>query len=573
MAGTEADLFVLVSQAGSQLREKLGVEAVSPVEAVSIRASLPSNRDAARLYSEGLNRLRVFDALAARDLLLRAVAADPKFSLAHSALAEAWSQLGYDKQAQPEAKQGYELSANLSREEKLLVEGRYRVINHENDKAIEVYRTLFTLFPDNLDYGLKLAWEQSNSGKGHDALATVEALRKLALPASEDPRVEWEEALAWGAMSDFRHQEQSLARAVEKARAQGTRLILAAAREGQCWVFTHQEQEQNAVAACREARDIYAAAGDESGESGALTKWADAIARTDAPESIRLYQQAQAIDRRIGAENGSAVVLNNLGLIYEAQGDLATAEKMHRESLAGFRLLDDKRHQAVVTGNVAEDRMEQGDLPGALQLWNEAQQLNREDTAMVAYAGLNIANIRALQGDLAGAKQGFEQSLATSQETGDQNSTAETLRSLGNLLLQESDFPGTRKMYEQALTIRTSAGEKLSIAETQLSIAETQLDLADLSLEEVHSPVQEEAAIRNILEVFQQQNARDDETRAWCVLSRATCSRRVIWRRRRMRSDTLGPLRPTARIQRSAGRLRSLQLASRPDKKTFPTPL
>jgi Tfp pilus assembly protein PilF len=107
VAGTEADLFVLVSQAGSQLREKLGVEAVSPVEAVSIRASLPSNRDAARLYSEGLNRLRVFDALAARDLLLRAVAADPKFSLAHSALAEAWSQLGYDKQAQPEAKQGY----------------------------------------------------------------------------------------------------------------------------------------------------------------------------------------------------------------------------------------------------------------------------------------------------------------------------------------------------------------------------------------------------------------------------------------------------------------------------------
>ena len=95
-----------------------------------------------------------------------------------------------------------------------------------------------------------------------------------------------------------------------------------------------------------------------------------------------------------------------------------------------------------------------------------------------------------------------------------QNSTAETLRSLGNLLLQESDFPGTRKMYEQALTIRTSAGEKLSIAETQL-------DLADLSLEEVHSPVQEEAAIRNILEVFQQQNARDDETRAWCILARA----------------------------------------------------
>jgi DNA-binding winged helix-turn-helix (wHTH) protein/TolB-like protein len=68
VVGGEADLFDMVSEAGSRLREKLGVEAVSPVEAVSVRASLPSNRDAARLYSEGLARLRVFDALEARDL-------------------------------------------------------------------------------------------------------------------------------------------------------------------------------------------------------------------------------------------------------------------------------------------------------------------------------------------------------------------------------------------------------------------------------------------------------------------------------------------------------------------------
>jgi hypothetical protein len=69
-------------------------------------------------------------------------------------------------------------------------------------------------------------------------------------------------------------------------------------------------------------------------------------------------------------------------------------------------------------------------------------------------------------------------------------------------------------MYEQALTIRTNAGYKLSIAEVQLG-------LADLSLEEAHSPVEEEAAIRQVLEVFQKQKARDDETAAWCSLARA----------------------------------------------------
>lgn len=44
--GSEAEQFDLASKAGSQLREKLGVEAVSSVETMSVRSSLPSDRDA-----------------------------------------------------------------------------------------------------------------------------------------------------------------------------------------------------------------------------------------------------------------------------------------------------------------------------------------------------------------------------------------------------------------------------------------------------------------------------------------------------------------------------------------------
>ncbi len=344
VVGGEADLFDMVSQAGSRLREKLGVEAVSPVEAVSVRASSPSNREAARLYSEGLARLRVLDAPEARDLLQQAIAADPKFSLAHSALAEAWSRLGYDKKAQQEARQAYDLSANLSREESLVVEGRYRDIDHEYEKAIEIYRALFTLFPDNVDYGLKLASVQARGSKGHDALATVESLRKLAPPASEDPRIDLQEAAAWDALGDLKHEQQPLARAVEKAKAQGSRLILAEARNKQCRMFSYLGQVQNAVAACRESRDTCASAGDHQGEATALKTWADAITETDAPESIRLYQQAHTIFRRNGSEGGVAAVLNNLGLIYEAQGDLATAEKMHRRALANLSTASMTRH-------------------------------------------------------------------------------------------------------------------------------------------------------------------------------------------------------------------------------------
>jgi tetratricopeptide (TPR) repeat protein len=215
-----------------------------------------------------------------------------------------------------------------------------------------------------------------------------------------------------------------------------------------------------------------------------------------------------------------AAVVNNLGLVYEAQGDLATAEKMHRQALASFRLLENKRNQADATGNVADERMEQGDLRGALQLYQDQvklqEQLQSEDSrhsGPSALPGYNIALIRQFQGDLVGAKQGLEQSLVAWQQGSVQYFSAYAMWSLGGLLLQEADFAGSRKMYDQALTLRTSAGEKLTIAETQLA-------LGDLSLEEGRSPAEQEAAVRQALEIFQTQKMRDDETGAWCVLAR-----------------------------------------------------
>src|SRR6202030_1404130 len=123
--------------------------------------------------------LRVFDALAARDLLLKAVAAEPDYALSHSELASAWAQLGYDDNAKKEAKKAFDLSSNLSRAERLLVEGRYREMSLDWAKAIEIYRALVDFFPDNLDYGLALAKAQIGANQWKQALDTIAALRTL----------------------------------------------------------------------------------------------------------------------------------------------------------------------------------------------------------------------------------------------------------------------------------------------------------------------------------------------------------------------------------------------------------
>jgi tetratricopeptide (TPR) repeat protein len=151
--GTESGLFDLVAHAGARLRSDLGVSAVTRRQR-PVQLALPVNHDAARLYSEGLAKLRVFDSLSAHHLLQKAVAAEPDFALSHSALATAWSSLGYDENAKGEAKRAFELSSNLPHEDRLLIEGRYHEISKDWEKAVGIYRALFEFFPDSLDYGL-----------------------------------------------------------------------------------------------------------------------------------------------------------------------------------------------------------------------------------------------------------------------------------------------------------------------------------------------------------------------------------------------------------------------------------
>jgi len=200
--GDESHLFELVSQAGEHVRTRLGVQGVTRQEAAEIAFALPANHDAARLYSEGLGKLRVFDALAARDLFEKAITTEPRYALPHAALATAWATLGYDENARTEAKRAFELSSNLPRAERLLVEGRYHEMSKNWEKAIEIYRALVAFFPDSLDYGLALAQAQVSGGKGKDALDTVEALQKLPPPLGDDPRIDLAEARAAESVGD-----------------------------------------------------------------------------------------------------------------------------------------------------------------------------------------------------------------------------------------------------------------------------------------------------------------------------------------------------------------------------------
>jgi DNA-binding winged helix-turn-helix (wHTH) protein/TolB-like protein len=140
--GYQSEIFDLVIRAGHKMRTKLG-STVPPDGDVDWRTVLPSNPEAAHLYSEGLRHLRLLENLAASELLQKSVILQPDFALGHAALSEAWSALGYESRAISSAQKALSLSNSLPEDERLEIEGRHYELNHDWAGALGAYRHLW----------------------------------------------------------------------------------------------------------------------------------------------------------------------------------------------------------------------------------------------------------------------------------------------------------------------------------------------------------------------------------------------------------------------------------------------
>jgi len=514
--GKEAGLSDLAVKVGSELRQKLGAAQFSLAQAATVNASMPSTQDAARLYAEGLQRLRALDAIGARTALEGAVAADPNFSLAHAALADAWSGLGYDQKAREEAEKAFDLSGPLSREQRLWVEGRYLQATHEWTKAIDTYRSIYRFFPDNLEYGLRLVKVQTSARQGKDALATLAELRKLPTPASADPRIDLAESEAESAVGDFPKDEAAASRAAEKAKALGMRLLQARARHFQCWALHKMGQAAAAKSACDESSRIFAEAGDRDMVASLLVTTAAVLEETgDIPGAKARYEQAVPIYRETGDEGGMTAALNNLAIAQRNAGDYAAARKTYGESIAVAKKIGDKDNLMLGMGNLADLYYWEGDLANARDILEQVLVTARETGAKdrIAVQLNNLGQVMYSQGDLPGAQRALEEAITLSQQAGEKRQLGYHLSALADLLQVEAKLPEARQYRLQSLEIRTALGDKADAADTRVT-------LADGSIEEGH-PDQAEAPLRAAIAELKSLKLVDDEGAAYPVLARA----------------------------------------------------
>lgn len=472
--GSQANLFELVSQAGEKLRASLGVRKITKEEAAEVATALPSSSEAVRLYAEGLSRLRVFDALSARDSLLKAVAAEPNYGLSHAALAMAWAHLGYDHNAAEEAKKAFYLSSGLSRADRLLVEGQFRYMTHDWEKAIGIYQALFQFFPDNPDYGLALADSEVKANRWKNALETVEALQTLPAPLRDDPRIGLAEAEAAMPLGDTKRTETSLVSSAQKARASGASALLAKAMVAQAWLFENLGRLDEVDKVTHEARDLYSAVHDQRGVADAETVEAIALAyRGDYLSARKRYQEALAIHQDIGNEHSVAGEFHNLGEISLFLGDVRGAFKKQEDALLTYQAVRDENGVALAKIGLGDALFAEGKLAEARKMYEQALETCRQngDRDREAEALMGLGRVSRAQGDLQGAWQSETRAKEVFHEIGNRTPEARAELLLAQLLLDRGENDEAAKSIQGAedLLARTVSPRDEAIARILLS--------------------------------------------------------------------------------------------------------
>lgn len=518
-SGDEGQLFALVANVGRELRAQLGLRESGPETTRRARAAFPQTLEATRLYAEGMSRLRLLDAVSARSLLEQAAEREHDNPMIHTALASVWTALGYEARAVAAAQKAFDASAALSREDRLNVEGRLYEVQHKWPNAVDVYRTLWGFFSDNIEYGLRLAAAQTAAGQPKDALKTVTALRQLREPENQDPRIDLEEFQADDAMGDFQHESLAIRQAVQRAERSGARLVLARARLLEGRGDYNRGQLGAAQQALDQAQQMFLDAGDRASAASALSSLATVLSdQQDLTRSERMYRQALRVGEEIGDRRSISVALNNLGVLLKDERRFDEARQMHERALAIRRDIADQAWVAVSLANIGVVLFEQGRFREAAAYYRQSLAIARDidDRRGQVRALHNLAIIDRSLGNLAAARASYEESLATRATLGDRRGLvmgrvelgavqlaqgeidharrtaesalalareiplkpgeAQALYALGEIALASGDLVAARRFHEQALSIREEMKETRTILESRLALATLTLE-------------------------------------------------------------------------------------------------
>ena len=460
-AAGDKEIFAAVDRLAGQIRQNLLVSK-SLLKELQEHAFKPSTAsvEALREYNHGLEEMRAGKNSFATQSFQMAIKEDDKFALAYSKLAQAYSDLGQDEDAEPAAQRAVALSASLPMQERYLIQAGYDRIEKDFPKAIDAYQNLIKVSPDNTDYLYDLGTVYETTGaydKAKDMFAKVVALDPKRIAGLRSlGRVQIESGNTQAGLEYLtRAQALSIEVRDDAERAQVLQAMGVA-------YFTLQRPD-DALKNLQESLDIRTKLGLKKGIADSLQMIGSIYDSTGKAElALKNYNQALAIRRELGDKQGTANVLSDLGDHYVQHGKYDDALRLFKESLESQIELHNQQMQGQVLNNIGNAYFSKGDYENARTYFERALQMREKTYVLVDFADTvhNLAEISVRTGQFEQAQDQYLKALDMRRSSGDTRGVAIESSSLGVLFGYLGRFGAAVSAQQDAVKGLTEAKEQ-----------------------------------------------------------------------------------------------------------------
>jgi CHAT domain-containing protein/Tfp pilus assembly protein PilF len=190
-------------------------------------------------------------------------------------------------------------------------------------------------------------------------------------------------------------------------------------------------------------------------------------------KALDFYNQALPIYRAIGDRRGEAATLNNIGFVYNSLGDRRKAVDFYYQALPLLRAIGDRRGEATTLYNVGQAYKSLDEKQKALDFYNRALALARAlgDRSGEALTLNDIGFVYESVGEIQEALDSFTKALPIYRAAGDRYGEALTLNNIGFIYNSLGERRKALDLYNQALPLARELGDRYGEARTLNNIA------------------------------------------------------------------------------------------------------
>jgi serine/threonine protein kinase/tetratricopeptide (TPR) repeat protein len=449
---SEKDIPAAFDKLADSVRQNLALskDVLKELKASSYQPTSTSI-EALRDYNQGNELLREGKNLEAEKQLEAATKKDGAFALAFSKLAQTYSNLGYDAEAERAAQRAVGVSQSLPEAEKYLVLAIQAQIAKNFPAAIKAYETIAKTSPGNTDAQAALAALYEQSG---DFAKAGEYNQKILKANPKDINA----TLAMGRLAIKSDNAQGALDPLNRALSLSVQLNnqeqKAATLHAMAVAYRMLNSPQDGLRNDQEALAIWRSIGQKRGIASSLNE----IARTQVllgknKEALDNFQEALQIRRDIGDKRGLGDTLIDLGNFYDDHGDHDQALKMYKESLQIERDIGNENLQAGCLNNIAGVYFAKGEYEDARTYYLQALQLREKSKVPddIVETIHNLAETSVKMGDYDQAFSQYMRALELRRSMNDTRGAAIESYTLGMILDYQGRFGAAINSKQAAL--------------------------------------------------------------------------------------------------------------------------